>query len=153
MRIVKVANYSKPNPPSLDVVLARPLFAHLATMCRDGPRDSPVWFLWEDESLWLIGNAYDSFPKRIEADRRCAIGIVDFDVRTGRVHHVGLRGTATVEDWNPDRCRRLLSNYLGADETMWDPRFVATVTDYQNQWIRFTLKTVVVRDQSYDITK
>ena len=41
----------------VDVVefLARPLIAHLATASVDGPRNSPVWFLWEDEAIWLIG--------------------------------------------------------------------------------------------------
>ncbi|MEX2169081.1 MAG: pyridoxamine 5'-phosphate oxidase family protein [Pirellulales bacterium] len=65
----------------LDEVLARPLFAHLATDSEHGPRESPVWFLWEDETLWFIGNYQsDTFPKRIEREPRCAIGVVEFDI-------------------------------------------------------------------------
>ena len=47
--------------------LSRPLFAHLATMSDDGPRESPVWFLWEDDAIWLIGTASDSFVRRVRA--------------------------------------------------------------------------------------
>ena len=68
----------------LNEILARPLFAHLATASEHGPRESPVWFLWEEGALWIIGNyKTDSFPKRIEQEPRCAIGVVDFDVATG----------------------------------------------------------------------
>ena len=53
--------------------------------------------LWEDEALWMIGNyKTDSFPKRIGRDPRCAVGIVDFDVSTGMVQHVGFRGRARL---------------------------------------------------------
>lgn len=47
----------------LDEFLARPLVAHLATASPDGPRESPVWFLWEQGSIWLVGTTRDSFPK------------------------------------------------------------------------------------------
>jgi len=52
----------------IDDFLQRPLFAHLATASEDGPRESPVWFLWEDGAIWLIGNSRDSFQKRIQKD-------------------------------------------------------------------------------------
>lgn len=82
----------------LDQVLSRPLFAHLATASEQGPRESPVWFLWEEEAIWIIGNYQsDTFPKRIEREPRCAIGVVDFDIATGLVQHVGFRGRARLE--------------------------------------------------------
>ena len=62
----------------IDAFLAKPLFAHLATASADGPRESPVWFLWEDGAIWVIGEGTDSFPERIERDPRCAVGIVEF---------------------------------------------------------------------------
>jgi len=30
-----------------DEFLQKPLLAHLATASGDGPRESPVWFVWE----------------------------------------------------------------------------------------------------------
>src|ERR1700752_4216438 len=105
-------------------VLARPLFAHLATASEHGPRESPVWFLWEDEAIWIIGNnKTDSFPGRIAAEPRCALGIVDFDGSTGLVQHVGFRGQAGVEPHDSDRMKRVFSRYMGKPER-WDPRFV-----------------------------
>jgi hypothetical protein len=109
----------------LEEFLARPRFAHLATASERGPRDSPVWFLWEDHAVWIIGSkATDTFPERIEAEARCAVGIVDFDRGLGHVQHVGMRGRATVERFDSRRARRLLAR-------------------------RFVPESVVVRDVSY----
>ena len=137
----------------LDELLARPLFAHLATDSESGPRESPVWFLWEDEALWIIGNnKTDSFPKRIALEPRCAIGIVDFDVSGGTVQHAGFRGRAHLEPHDRDRMMRLLSRYMG-EVGGWDPRFVKLLDDRDYAFIRFIPETVVVRDQSYEVQK
>lgn len=137
----------------MDGVLARPLFAHLATASEHGPRESPVWFLWEDEALWIIGNyKTDSFPKRIEREPRCSIGIVDFDVSTGLVRHVGFRGKASLEAHDADRMKRLLSRYMG-ESGDWDPRFVEILDDADYIFVRFEPETAVIRDQSYELKK
>lgn len=132
-------------------ILSRPLFAHLATLSEQGPRESPVWFLWEDDLLWIIGNyKTDTFPKRIELDPRCAIGIVDFDVSTGLVQHVGFRGRARLEPHDENRLKRLLGRYMGELEN-WDERFVTILGDTEYVFIRFEPETAVVRDQSYKL--
>lgn len=132
-------------------LLARPLFAHLATASDEGPRESPVWFLWEDGALWVIGNRRtDSFPKRIEREPRCAIGIVDFDPSTGLVRHAGFRGRARLTPHDPARMERLLKRYMG-DRDAWDPRFVKILDDTDYIFIRFEPETAVVRDQSYEL--
>jgi pyridoxamine 5'-phosphate oxidase-like protein len=138
----------------LEEFLARPLFAHLATASEYGPRESPVWFLWEEGAVWIIGSrASDTFPARIELDARCAVGIVDFDRVSGLVQHVGMRGRATVEPFDADRARRLLRRYLGSHEQTWDQRFTATVTRpaaEQAVLLRFVPERVVARDVSYE---
>ena len=137
----------------LEAILARPLFAHLATSSEAGCRESPVWFLWEGGALWIIGNYQtDSFPKRIERDERCAVGIVDFDARTGMVQHVGFRGRAFPQPHDRDRMMRLLSRYMGEVED-WDARFVEILDDADYIFIRFEPETAVVRDQSYQVKK
>ncbi len=142
-------------PRTVDVkeFLARPLFAHLATASPGGPRDSPVWFLWEEGALWILGSrATDTFPVRIEHDQRCAVGIVDFDQATGRVQHVGLRGQATVEPFDANRARRLLRRYLGDDQSTWDNRFLRTLNGEEEEvLVRFVPETAVARDVSYDV--
>jgi len=137
----------------LDDILARPLFAHLATASEQGPRESPVWFLWEDGALWIIGNyKTDTFPKRVEREPRCAIGIVDFDASTGLVQHAGFRGRARLMPHDPARMERLLSRYMGERE-QWDSRFVEILDDSDYIFIRFEPEMAVVRDQSYQLKK
>ncbi|WP_349410045.1 pyridoxamine 5'-phosphate oxidase family protein [Pseudalkalibacillus sp. SCS-8] len=132
----------------LEEFLKKPLFAHLSTLADEGPRESPVWFHWEDECLWIIGSkTSDSFPGRIEQNPACAIGIVDFDHTTGKVLHAGFRGHATVEPFNIDIANNLFRRYLGPNRQEWDPRFTTHRED--DILIRFVPETVVVRDQSF----
>lgn len=134
----------------MDRLLALPLFAHLATHSDRGPRESPVWFLWEDEAVWIIGNyRTDTFPSRIEREPRCAIGFVDFDPATGHVQHVGFRGRARLEPHDEERMKRLLRRYLGEELSQWDSRFVEILGDTDYVFVRFEPETAVVRDQSY----
>ena len=137
----------------MNEILARPLFGHLATASEHGPRESPVWFLWEAGIIWIIGNYQtDSFPKRIEREPRCAIGIINFEVSMGLVQHVGFRGQASLEPHDAERLTRLLSRYMGELER-WDPRFVKILGDTDYVFIRFEPETAVVREQSYQVTK
>ena len=146
MRVI----YDRPGRFDLDEFLARPLFAHLATASQAGARESPMWFLWEDDAIWIIGNRKtDTFPARIQREPRCAIGIVDFDRTRGLVQHAGLRGRATLEPFEPARARRLLRRYLGSREERWDARFRETLNDADNLLVRFEPETIVVRDVSY----
>lgn len=149
MRIVRESGRSA----DLEDVLRLPLFAHLASTSTLGPRVSPVWFLWEDNVIWVIGNRRtDSFPARIQNDGSSAIAVVEFDPAGGVVRHVGLRGTARVTAFDQGRARRLLRKYLGADEDRWDhERFVQPLRDPDNILVRFAPDTIVVRDQSYDV--
>ena len=135
----------------MDDLLMRPLFAHLATASKDGPRESPVWFLWEDGAIWIIGNRQtDSFPSRIAAEPRCALGIVDFDISKGMVQHVGIRGRASLEPHDRARMEKIFSRYMG-ELGQWDSRFVKILNDPNYIFIRLEPHTVVVRDQSYSV--
>jgi hypothetical protein len=132
----------------LEEFLARPLFAHLATIAEDGPRESPVWFHWEDGALWVIGGT--SFPGYLRRDPRCAVGIVDFDRATGLVHHVGIRGTAAVLPFDTGVARKVFRKYFGPREEDWDARFDDVLSGRAGlDLVRITPETVVIRDQSY----
>jgi hypothetical protein len=134
----------------LEEFLSRPLFAHLATTCENGPRESPVWFLWEDGSIWIIGGK--TFPLNIQRDARCAIGIVDFDRATGLVHHVGFRGSAVVRAFDKEIGKKIFRRYVGPDENEWDPLFDDVRTGNPDLvLVRFQPETVVIRDQSYKV--
>lgn len=135
----------------IEAFLSRPLFCFLA-MTDDGtPRVSPLWFLWEDGAIWIIGDERKTYPTRIRENPKTALAIVDFDRTTGTVHHVGMRGTAAIEPHDPARAERLLSQYLGPDSTTWDKPFFGDPYEWGEEmiFIRFDPETVVARDQSY----
>lgn len=140
--------------PEIDLneVLDRRLIAHLSTSTEEGPRHSPVWFLWEDEQLWILANRdRRTFPDRIEREPVCAIGIVDFDPVTGRLHHVGFRGKASIEPLDPARAERLLGRYFQAPTDAWNRERFGDPREWGDEmvFVRFSPTTVVVRDQSY----
>ena len=109
-------------------VLGLPLMANLATIAEDGaPRNAPVWFIWEEEALWMLGSAGGSAVKCIEREPRCAVEIVRFDNEAGILLHLGLRGAATIEPMTADRFRRLLHKYLGPREEDWNGWFIDNV--------------------------
>ncbi|WP_229721295.1 pyridoxamine 5'-phosphate oxidase family protein [Pontibacillus salipaludis] len=136
---------------NLENLLAKPLVAHLSTVVEDAPRDSPVWFYWKDDKIWIIGTASDTFPDRIKENPKCAIGIVDYNQHNGLFLHAGFRGTATVEPFDKVIANQLISRYLGTEIEEWDQRFKNL--DNSNTLICFMPETVVVRDQSFVLPK
>lgn len=134
---------------SLDTFLDRPLFAFLAQRADDGPRLSPLWFLWEDGALWHVARLEGrSYPERVREDPATAVAVVDFDPATGRVEHVGMRGTAALEPYDEGRADQLFRKYLGDDPAEWPESFVSFDTSGY-RLIRVDPETVVARDQSY----
>jgi nitroimidazol reductase NimA-like FMN-containing flavoprotein (pyridoxamine 5'-phosphate oxidase superfamily) len=136
---------------TLETFLDRPLFCFLGTVPDGDPRISPLWFLWEDETVWIIGDRRKTYPERIERHPETALAVVDFDRTTGAVQHVGMRGRATVEPHDPARADRLLSRYLGPDSDEWDDPFFGDPYEWGDEMVtvRFTPRTVVAHDQSY----
>ena len=133
-------------------VLTQPLMANLATVTQDGaPRNAPMWFLWEDDAIWLLGSADASSVRRIEADPRCAVEIVQYDNPRGILLHLGLRGRATVRPMSPPLFRRLLHKYLGP-EPQWNPWFienVAKIDDPTGRLIRLAPTSTFTNNVSY----
>jgi hypothetical protein len=136
---------------ALDEFLSRPLYAHLAHNSEHGPRESPVWFHWDGEAVWVIGG--DTFPTNLKRDPRCALGIVDWDPATGLSQHVGMRGRAEVLPFDRAMARTIFRRYFGPDESVWDRRFDDVFTgEHGLEMVRIIPETVVVRDQSYQPT-
>jgi hypothetical protein len=135
-----------------DVLLALPLMANLATISDDGPRNAPVWFLWEDAALWMLGSEGSSSVRRLARDPRCAVEIVHYDNARGILAHLGLRGRATVGPMESPRFRRLLGKYLGPHEARWNAWFVdniARIDDPEGRLIRFDPDSVFTNNVSY----
>jgi hypothetical protein len=133
----------------LDEFLSHPLYAFLASDSPSGSCCSPVWFLWEEEKVWIISVKGDSFSKRVAQQPKCAISIVDWDRASGKSIHAGLRGIANVQEFDPLRAERLLNKYLGNDKSQWNARFLDFQSDPENVFVCFVPEKVVLRDQSY----
>lgn len=134
---------------SIDAVLDRPLFCFLAMTDDGAPRISPLWYLWEDESVWIIGDTREkTYVERIQQNPRTALAVLDFDPTTGLVQHIGMRGETVLEPYDHDRGRRLFRRYLGQDQSEWDQAFV-DLDDDRWGFLRFDPDTVVARDQSF----
>ncbi|WP_316015035.1 pyridoxamine 5'-phosphate oxidase family protein [Roseobacter sp. HKCCA0434] len=140
-----------PRPFDPDYLLARPLMANLATVDADGaPRNAPVWYIWEGGALWMLGTKDGSSARRIAANPQVAVEIVDFRRDDGILLHLGLRGRARIEPNDADRFRRLLANYLGADD--WNPWFVDTIAridDPDGRFIRLVPDSTFTNNVSY----
>ena len=130
----------------VDDFLQKPLLAHLATASGDGPRESPVWFLWEAGARWLVGTRMTA-PKRLRAspDARSA----SERPPNGVLRHVGIRGVATIEPLDRPRLYRMLRRYLGEDQQAWNHSFRARVIDRLELMVRISPESLVARNQSY----
>jgi hypothetical protein len=136
----------------LDEFLSRTLYAHLAHSSEVGPRESPVWFHWDGQSIWIIGGS--TFPTNLKREPRCALGIVDWDPPTGLSQHVGIRGKAEVLPFDSAMARTIFRRYFGPDESDWDSRFDDVFTGESGlEMVRIIPESVVMRDQSYKPTR
>jgi general stress protein 26 len=137
------------NDFDIKIVLEKPLMAFIGTVCGEGPRSSPVWFLFEDDLIWLFGTEDDSFVQRLRADPRCALSVVDFDLEAGLLLHAGIRGACMLEEVQEDRLKRFVGKYLGSDEATWNEWFVEQIVEPLDVMIRLTPETIVAKDVSY----
>ncbi len=133
-------------------VLRLPLMANLATVDQDGaPRNAPVWFQWEDGTLWMLGGTGNASTQRVTRDPRVAVEIVDYDNDAGILRHLGLRGRATVGPMDPALFRRLLTRYLGPPGS-WNAWFideVARIDDPDGRLIRLVPDSIFTNDVSF----
>ncbi|MGR3271979.1 pyridoxamine 5'-phosphate oxidase [Thalassococcus profundi] len=133
-------------------VLRLPLMAILCTLSEDGaPRSAPCWYAWKDDALWMLSDESASSARRLARDARASVEIVEYDNPAGRLRHLGLHGTATVEPMDTALFRRLLTRYLGAPET-WNPWFIETVARIDapdGRLIRLVPDSTFTNDVSY----
>jgi hypothetical protein len=131
------------------IVLGQPLMIHLASSSNEGPRSSPLWFLYEEERVWLFGLAGDSFVQRLKKEPRCALSVVDFGLDMGKLLHVGLRGKAILHQVCPKRLERFVGKYLGKDKTMWNEWFVKQVVQPLDVMIEVQIDSIVAKNVSF----
>lgn len=135
-----------------DVLLGAPLMAHLGTVSPEGPRISPVWYIWEEGVLWMLGTTGSGAVRRLAQDPRASVEITRLDVPSGQLLHLGLRGRARVLAMTRDRFERLLARYLGPDPAQWNRWFIdeiARIDDPEGRWIALMPDSVFTNNVSY----
>jgi PPOX class probable F420-dependent enzyme len=100
-------------------LLARPILGRLATASREGqPHVVPVWFLWEDDLLWI--SSYSSTRKvmDLEQNPKCAL-VVDLEKAVDGLSAVMFEGRAELISTPPEairqRIERIYAKYLGPE--------------------------------------
>ncbi|MGW0686223.1 pyridoxamine 5'-phosphate oxidase family protein [Streptomyces sp. NPDC002754] len=138
----------------VDTFLRQPLTARLAT---NGPTVRPVWFLWEDGAFWVLTGPWTRLFHRVRRDPAVALVVDDCEVATGRVQQVIARGRAELLPFDVPRGRRKLARYLGADEALWDERFVSYLYDDPSErgtvWLKLSPDSLTAKDLSYSAAR
>ena len=134
-------------------LLALPLVANLATCDPTGaPRNAPVWYQWDQNALFMLADDSSSSVRRIRDNPAVAVEIVEYDNPRGIMRHLGLRGKASIEPMDPTLFRRLLSRYLGPDESAWNAWFiseVARIDDPAGRLIRLAPDSIFTNNVSF----
>ncbi|MET8685414.1 pyridoxamine 5'-phosphate oxidase family protein [Streptomyces sp. NPDC004732] len=136
----------------VDAFLQQPLIAHIAT---GGPTVRPVWFLWDEGAFWILTGPWTRLFVRVKEDPNVALVVDECDLATGRVRQVIARGQAELVPFDVPRGRRKLARYLGADEALWDERFVRYLHDDPGErgttWLRLMPASLTATDLSYSV--
>ncbi|TPQ19306.1 pyridoxamine 5'-phosphate oxidase family protein [Streptomyces sporangiiformans] len=136
----------------VDEFLQQPLTARIAT---NGPTVRPVWFLWEAGAFWVLTGPWARLSGRVREDPSVALVVDECDLATGRVRQVIARGRAELVPFDVARGRRKLVRYLGADESLWDARFVHYLHDDPGErgtmWLRLVPTSLTAQDLSYSV--
>jgi hypothetical protein len=129
--------------------LDRPLVARLATA---GPVVRPVWFLWEEETFWVLTGTWSRLERRLSADPSFELVVDTCDLVTGEVRQVIGRGVGSVVPFDVPRGRRKLVRYLGPREELWPSRFSLHGDPNARgiRWARLAPDSLLVADQSFD---
>ena len=106
--------------PQVAEFLSRKLLGRLATSSSDGqPHVVPVWFLLENNALWI--SSYKSTRKVIDihSNPKCAI-VVDLENADSGLTAVAIEGNAEIFGQTLDnfkeRVLRIYTKYLGLDD-------------------------------------
>jgi PPOX class probable F420-dependent enzyme len=122
-------------------LLTRPVLGRLATASREGqPHVVPVWFLWEDDLLWI--SSFSSTRKNIDLQQnpKCAI-VIDLEQAADGLTAVMLEGRAELVS-EPrqavhERIERIYAKYLGP-EGLLEPDPQSWLNSPENLLIQFT---------------
>lgn len=133
----------------INKVLNKPLMAYLSSSIENNPCSSPLWFLYDEDKIWLFGTDKDSFIKRLHANSNCAVSIVDFNLELGILQHVGVRGKASITKVDKKKLDKFLCKYLGNNKSNWSEWFIKKIVVPLNRMVTITPTSIVAKDASF----
>jgi hypothetical protein len=83
------------SPDEVDAFLAEQRTCRVATVGRNGPHATPLWFVWQDGAMWLTSLSRSQRFTDLQNDSRVAV-VVDAGEAYGELRGVELRGRAEV---------------------------------------------------------
>ena len=108
------------NTPDLETFLSRPLLARLGTANPQTgqPHVTPVWYLWEEGTLWISVFRSTRKGRELLANPRCSV-VIDVDESGLSLRAALFEGTADLltgpNDFNTEMFTRIYTRYLGPD--------------------------------------
>ena len=122
-------------------------------MASNGPPVRPTWYLWEDQSFWILSGPWAKLLGRVEKDPALAVTVDICDLSQGLIRQVVGQGRGEILPFDRPRGRRKLVRYLGSDEARWDDRFRDYLrgdpTETGAVWIRLSPRSLTALDLSY----
>jgi PPOX class probable F420-dependent enzyme len=102
-------------PDVVKELCAKPVFAHLATLTKDGgPQVTPVWIDFDGSLIWINTAKNRIKDQNMRRDKRVAISILDPD---NAYRHVAIRGEVAeiTENGADAHIDAMAKKYLGKD--------------------------------------
>jgi len=116
---------SKKITPEMEVILAQPLLARLATTNRKTlqPHLTLVWFLWDGENVWISAFSSTRKLKEIHGNPKIAV-LIEPKSGESKLQAVLLEGTAELisdqRELIKEMSLRIYEHYLGAQGVLAD---------------------------------
>lgn len=135
----------------IDVFLAQPLIARLATASNNRPQVTPLWFLWDGESLWMETHPDFKKARNLKQNPECQV-VIDVNGGGLRIKGVVFEGRAELihepTKLVMDTVSSIYERYLGA-EAFVTPT-VKAMLDSRHVLIKLTPRKVMSWDWTHE---
>jgi len=136
----------------VDGFLAEPRCCQLAT---NGPTIRTLDFIWEDGCFWIPSGPWAKLLERIKKGPKVVLMVDTTEYDKGRIYQVVAYGDLEVTPFDVARARRMLTRYMGPDDSQWSssptnyPSFVQGGGPPGAVWLKLKPRKLVANNFSY----